>query len=563
MVVRARRVEQRTNEWCALPVGGGAWPAAVVANTPIRSDPIRTMALRRVRCCAVAIACALLAASLLRPRRVATPLTSSTSSKKLPAQEPLQALSNSPSPSASPLPSAAPLPPMPSAPLPLAQSPPAEEPHWTVELARRRGNEFAGSPSLDERERVLAGCRGQTKCGFLSPSGYDALAAEASTLSRGCDLVVLTAVFGRKDKLQQPASEAVPPRLRGCFFAIVDEESAVFLAATAPKSLVRSGDVSNKRVGAWRLLRLRLATSPYASPRRTSRVPKLLPFHLFPNASHSVWIDGKLKLLVEPTALVQRFLTKPDASLALPRNLRRNHIDEEMRWIRSVLAERQGTAARGANVRGGETKAKISAKDEAAVEAQWAFYKREQHQRQQLHQQRHQRRALVNVSGRGSNDRPEDVDAESDGGDGGWMRETACAEGAMILANLKSGFARCVLCAWFNEWHRFGERDQLSLSYVLHAMGLTPPGLEAAAAAGSEDGEPERQRGESSSRSRSAPPHRGVYLWPRREHWHYKRTKRKGEAKPSPYVKYVGHGGCADSPSEVQSPGCAHAKSEG
>ena len=43
---------------------------------------------------------------------------------------------------------------------------------------------------------------------------------------------------------------------------------------------------------------------------------------------------------------------------------------------------------------------------------------------------------------------------------------------------------------------------------------------------------------------RRRPKHRGVYLWPRRDHWNYKRDKKAGEAKRPRYVRYVGHGGC-------------------
>ena len=80
-------------------------------------------------------------------------------------------------------------------------------------------------------------CSGPTKCGFMSPSGYDAIAAEAAALSKNCAIVVLTAIFGSKDKLQQP--EGVPEGLRDCYFAVVDEEGANFLVATAPRSLRR------------------------------------------------------------------------------------------------------------------------------------------------------------------------------------------------------------------------------------------------------------------------------------------------------------------------------------
>ena len=445
---------------------------------------------------------------------------------------------------------------------------------------RRRGREFAGSPTLEERARLLAGCHGATKCGFLAASSYDALANEAAARSAHCSLVVLTAVFGRKDKLQQPA--ASPRAMDGCFFAVVDAASKRFLISTAPKSLVRSGDVSKRRIGAWSLLTLDMASSPYASARRASRVPKLLPFRLFPHSNYSLWVDGKLKLLADPMALVERFLLRPGAQLALARNLRRDHIDEEVRWIRKELAatsraEEDGTADQ-----------KISAAAAAAVEAQWRFYEQvcacacarapvrpltciacvpRFHEREQEQQgRRRPRDGGGNGGGRGSDSYDsydDDDEEEEDGGEAEaarWTERTACAEGAMVLMRLQSGLARCAMCAWFGEWHRFGERDQLSLSYVLYSLGLTPP-MPEEDEEDHRDGAVEEEASAAlaalSSMSPPPPPtqqqeeaqrHRGVYLWPRHEHWQWKPQKKpraKGRRpKRQPYVKYMGHGGC-------------------
>ena len=95
-------------------------------------------------------------------------------------------------------------------------------------------------------------------------------------------------------------------RLRDCFFAFVDEGSAAFVVATAPKAVLRAGEVSNSRVGAWRLLTLPRSSPPYPQPRRASRVPKLLPFRFFPRANFSLWLDGKLKLLAPPKEVPDR-----------------------------------------------------------------------------------------------------------------------------------------------------------------------------------------------------------------------------------------------------------------
>ena len=373
-------------------------------------------------------------------------------------------------------------------------------------------NDFAGAPTLEERANMLRGCRGETKCGFLAPSGYDELARRAKRLSASCEIVTLTAIFGSKDKLQQP--EVVPPELRDCYFAFVDEASAAFVAATAPKSVRRAAgeawaDLSRTRVGAWQLLTLPTGTWPYREPRRASRVPKLLPFRLFPRAKHSVWVDGKLKLLVSPASLVERFLLAPRASLALPRNLMRNHLDEEARWIRSTLAAEPR---------------KMRPKEAAAFEAQWRFYIDEQ-------QNRSGGRPAADASdGDGHANKEEAARAtlvEPNATTHEWVRRSSCAEGALILTDLQSPLAQCVLCAWFNEWHRFGERDQLSFSYVLLTLGLSPP-------LPSEDGGSRDVVLSNADRD-----HAGVYLWPRSEHWHYRKRHRRasGEPKRAPYVR--------------------------
>ena len=457
------------------------------------------------------------------------------------------------------LPAVPPCPSAPSAPQPLD---PTRHPRvaplqrlslWRFELARQRGGkqvDFAGLPTLEERSRLLDGCHGPAKCGFMAASGYDELAVEAARLSAHCSVVVLTAIFGSKDKLQQP--EDVPAPLANCYFAFVDEESAAFLAATASPSLKRKpSTLSARRVGVWRLLTLR--HSPYASARRASRVPKMLPFQLFPRANFSLWMDGKLKLLVPPMDVVSRLLLAPGAAISLPRNLRRDHIDEEMRWIRSTLAKEP---------------AKLRAPDARKVEAQWAFYVDEQRQRAAGSDGSSAgvtgNRAVPDIggaqdAGAAALNHVHDATAATDA----WVNHSACVEGAMMIVDLRSALARCVLCAWFNEWHRFGERDQLAFSYVLLAMGLTPPtpppdefSSNERAIAGTLAPLGARRHQHDHG---VAAQHRGVYLWPRREHWHFKQPRsQSGQPKAKRWrsVKYVGHGGCAGDSSAALVTGC-------
>ena len=45
-----------------------------------------------------------------------------------------------------------------------------------------------------------------------------------------------------------------------------------------------------------------------------------------------------------------------------------------------------------------------------------------------------------------------------------------------LLQDLRAPLHNALFCAWFNEYARYGERDQISISYVLHRMGLTANG---------------------------------------------------------------------------------------
>ena len=170
------------------------------------------------------------------------------------------------------------------------------------------------------------------------------------------------------------------------------------------------------------------APLPFSSARRNSRVPKMLPHRFFPDAAFCVWVDAKLQLNARPEEAVERFLASASADVAAVRNLRRDTIDHEYGWICSWLCP-PSWAPRPASVPDDAC---------AAVRAQWATYEREQP------------------------------------AEGGWMAHTAVIEGALLLLDLRSRATQCFLCNWFNEYVRFGERDQLSFAYVSFAQRPRP-----------------------------------------------------------------------------------------
>ena len=164
--------------------------------------------------------------------------------------------------------------------------------------------------------------------------------------------------------------------------------------------------------------------------------------------------------------LVGRFLRATNADLALARNLRRDHIDEEVGWIRSALVStshpatasaaskinhRQLTnpSAHGSGPRGSLPKsrrapkpAKMSEAAASDVEEQWGFYQREQSP----------------AGRRGDHGGSRGAVSPSMA----WVGETACAEGAMVLMDLRVG-AREVSCV---------AARRLTTRLTIHRCGL-------------------------------------------------------------------------------------------
>ena len=67
---------------------------------------------------------------------------------------------------------------------------------------------------------------------------------------------------------------------------------------------VREDNDGGEWVGIWRLILLK--HPPYDEPRRNGKVPKILTHRLFPQAQYSIWIDGKMELIVDPLLLLER-----------------------------------------------------------------------------------------------------------------------------------------------------------------------------------------------------------------------------------------------------------------
>ncbi|CAK9138229.1 unnamed protein product [Ilex paraguariensis] len=168
------------------------------------------------------------------------------------------------------------------------------------------------------------------------------------------------------------------------------------------------------------------------------QVPKLLLHRLFPNVRFSLWIDGKLQLVVDPYQILERFLWRQNATFAISRHYTRFDVFEE--------AE--------ANKAGGKY-------DNASIDYQIDFYKKEG-------LTPYSASKLPITSGR-----PMPCVYE-------------CVFGMCLQLKINFFFNRvfadvpegCVIirehipitnlftCLWFNEIDRFTSRDQLSFSTV-------------------------------------------------------------------------------------------------
>src|SRR3546814_4093329 len=81
-----------------------------------------------------------------------------------------------------------------------------------------------------------------------------------------------------------------------CHFAFLDAKSLQSQRRVHDIKLRQHSDTMwIGKMGVWNLIVLRSnhkSPFPFANLRRTSRIPKLLPQRMFPNAKHVVWIDA-------------------------------------------------------------------------------------------------------------------------------------------------------------------------------------------------------------------------------------------------------------------------------
>ncbi|KAK1420102.1 hypothetical protein QVD17_21433 [Tagetes erecta] len=269
------------------------------------------------------------------------------------------------------------------------------------------GSDFGGYPTIKQRyESYDIRESMEVHCGFVRgdrpgrKSGFDINESDLFQMDQCHGVVVASAIFGAYDLIQEPVNISETAKQNVCFFMFIDEETENFMRNSSNLD-------DSKKIGLWKVVVV--YNLPYTDPRRNGKVPKLLSHRLFPNARYSIWLDGKLKLVVDPYQILERFLWRENASFAISRHYKRFDVFLE--------AEANKAAAKY---------------DNASIDFQIDFYKKE---------------GLTPYSSA-------KLPIRSD-----------VPEGCVVIRE-HIPISNLFTCLWFHEVDRFTSRDQISFSTV-------------------------------------------------------------------------------------------------
>ncbi|KAJ6728581.1 ALKALINE CERAMIDASE-RELATED [Salix koriyanagi] len=269
------------------------------------------------------------------------------------------------------------------------------------------GSDFGGYPTLKQRSDSYDIRESMSvHCGFVQGkrpgqnTGFDMDKIDLDAMEQCHGVVVASAIFGAFDDIQQPHNVSEYSKNTICFFMFVDEETEAYLKNN-------SGLNDRRKVGLWRIVVVH--NLPYRDGRRNGKVPKLLLHRMFPNARFSLWIDGKLELVLDPYQILERFLWRENATFAISRHYRRF----------DVFIEAEANKAAGKY-------------ENASIDFQVEFYKKE---------------GLTSYS------------------EAKFPITSDVPEGCVVIRE-HVPISNLFTCLWFNEVDRFTSRDQISFSTV-------------------------------------------------------------------------------------------------
>ncbi|KAH7692345.1 hypothetical protein IHE45_01G060800 [Dioscorea alata] len=183
---------------------------------------------------------------------------------------------------------------------------------------------FGGHQSWTERENSFKlNTTMKVHCGFMQNGGADMDPIDVKYVKK-CRFVVASGIFDGYDVPHQPSNISDRSQKLFCFLMVVDEVSLDFIKQNVT---VHQDSDGGKWVGIWRLVALH--NPPYDEPRRNGKVPKILTHRLFPQAWYSIWIDGKMELIVDPLLILERYLWRGKHTFAVACHKHHRSIYEE------------------------------------------------------------------------------------------------------------------------------------------------------------------------------------------------------------------------------------------
>ncbi|WOL05291.1 hypothetical protein Cni_G14018 [Canna indica] len=281
-------------------------------------------------------------------------------------------------------------------------------------LEDEQGNEdrkskplFGGHQNWTQRENSFKlNTTMKVHCGFAKNGGAEMDAVDVK-YAKKCKFVVASGIFDGYDTPHQPSNISQRSQKLFCFLMVVDDVSLDFIKQNVT---VREDNDGGKWVGIWRLVTLH--HSPYDEPRRNGKVPKILTHRLFPKAQYSIWIDGKMELIIDPLLILERYLWRGKHTFAIACHKHHKSIYEEADAIK-----RRKRYAR------------------PLIDLHMKIY-------------RYEGMELWSPMKGTISDVP---------------------EGAIIIRE-HTAMTNLFSCLWFNEVNLFTPRDQLSFGYVVHRL---------------------------------------------------------------------------------------------
>ncbi|XP_020243621.1 uncharacterized protein LOC109821869 isoform X2 [Asparagus officinalis] len=267
---------------------------------------------------------------------------------------------------------------------------------------------FGGNQNWSQREESFKLKKTmKVHCGFMKNGGGDMDAIDVKYVKK-CRFIVASGIFDGYDLPRQPSNISARSQKLFCFLMVVDEESLNFIKENV--TITENSD-GGKWVGSWRLVTLK--NPPYDEPRRNGKVPKIITHRLFPQARYSIWIDGKMELIVDPLLILERYLWRGKYTFAIAQHKHHKSIYEEGDAIK-----RRKRYAR------------------PLVDLQMKIYYYEG-----MEPWSPKKRTISDVP-----------------------------EGAVIIRE-HTALTNLFSCLWFNEVNLFTPRDQISFGYVLYRLG--------------------------------------------------------------------------------------------